>query len=95
MILALPVVVAGVALGIAGVSQAGYGHLNNTHKKWGVAIFVLYFAQLALGALAHWVKPKSAKPGIRRPLHNYVHAIFGLFIIAISFYQVRCSWIDS
>ncbi|KAJ3554146.1 hypothetical protein NM688_g3256 [Phlebia brevispora] len=87
--LGLPVIVAGVALGIAGVSQSGSPHLDDTHMKWGVAIFVLYFAQLLLGALVHWVKPKVAKPGFRRPIHNYLHAIFGLFIIAVSFYQVR------
>lgn len=87
-VIALPVIVAGVALGISGVIKSG-GALDNPHAKWGVAIFALYFVQLFLGALAHWVKPKSAKPGIRRPFHNYVHAIIGLFLIAVSFYQVR------
>lgn len=86
--LALPVIVTGVALAIAAVYQSQSPHLADTHMKWGVAIFVLYFAQLIVGALVHWMRPKSAKPGLRRPLQNYFHAIFGLFIIAISFYQV-------
>jgi len=84
--LAGPVIIVGVILGIVSVGKAGAIHLNDTHKKWGIAIFVLYFVQCALGAVIHWVKPKNAT---RRPLQNYLHAILGLFLIGISLYQVR------
>ena len=85
---ALPIIVAGVACGIAAVHKEGTPHLNDTHKKWGVAIFVLYFAQIALGGIIHFFKiPALARKGVRAP-QNYFHAIFGIFIIGISFYQV-------
>jgi len=61
-------------------------HLNDVHKKWGVAIFVLYFAQGALGFIIHKLKPKNS---LRRPLQNYLHAIVGLLIIGLAFYQVK------
>ncbi|KAI9061725.1 CBD9-like protein [Trametes sanguinea] len=90
--LAGPVIVAGVGLGIGAVSKAGAPHLNDDHKKWGVAIFVLYFAQLVLGAIIHWVKPTSWTVGRRRPLQNYLHAIFGILIVGLAFYQVRSGY---
>ncbi|KAI0769437.1 CBD9-like protein [Trametes elegans] len=87
--LAGPAVVAGVALGIAVVENVQAPHLNDEHKRWGVAIFVLYFAQIALGAVIHWVKPTSWIAGKRRPAQNYVHAVLGIAIVAFAFYQVR------
>lgn len=87
---ALPVIVAGVALGITAVNKQGVMHLDDTHKKWGVAIFVLYFVQISLGGIIHFFKPGSFAFRIRgRPLQNYFHAILGLLIIGVSFYQVR------
>ncbi|KAF9049708.1 hypothetical protein BJ165DRAFT_939693 [Panaeolus papilionaceus] len=75
----------GVALGIQSVNEAGARHLDDTHKRWGIGIFSLYVVQCALGAVIHFVKnPHRA----RRPPQNYIHAIFGLLTIALSFYQV-------
>ena len=63
------------------------GQLNDTHKKWGVAIFVLYFFQLSLGAFIHFFKIRTVS--VRgRSVQNYFHALFGIFIIGIAFYQV-------
>ncbi|KAI0674858.1 hypothetical protein C8Q78DRAFT_988665 [Trametes maxima] len=84
-----PVIVAGVALGISSVESAKATHLDDDHKKWGIAIFVLYFAQLLLGAIIHYVKPTSWTVGKRRPMQNYLHAVFGILIVALAFYQVR------
>ena len=85
----------GFALGISAVSDAGSGHLTDTHRKWGVAIFVLYSVQCGLGAFIHWVKPQAKAPGPRaRPPQNYVHAIFGLLILALAFYQVNTGYKD-
>lgn len=50
---------------------------------------MLYWVQCALGAFIHWVKPKRSTG---RPVQNYFHAIFGLFIIALAFYQVRTGY---
>ena len=63
------------------------------HKQWGVAIFVLYLAQLAFGAGIHYYKPKAwAKGEGRRPFQNYFHAVTGLLIIALAMFQVRAAF---
>lgn len=81
-------------------------HLNDSHKvfvypplcgqflislnqRYGVAIFILYLLQCGVGAIIHWVK---ASDRTRRPLQNYFHAIFGLLVIALAFYQVRSGY---
>ena len=64
------------------------GQLNDTHKKWGVAIFVLYFFQLSLGGFIHFIKVRFLCV-LGRSVQNYFHALFGIFLIGISFYQVR------
>lgn len=51
-----------------------------------MAIFVLYFVQAASGAAVHYFKPRNSTG---RPLQNYLHAVGGLLIIALAFYQVR------
>ena len=91
MFVAGPIIVSGIALGIAAVKTAGVPGLNDTHKKWGIALFVLYIAQIFLGAVIHWIKPASFTVQKKRPLQNYLHAVFGLLIIGLSFYQVRTS----
>jgi hypothetical protein len=50
-----------------------------------MTLVVLYIMQASLGAVIHWIKPKR---GTGRPPQNYVHAIFGLVIIALALYQV-------
>lgn len=88
-VLALPVIVAGFAVGVESVNKMGAGgHLDDTHKKWGVAIFVLYFFQLSLGGFIHFFKIRFL-PVLGRNVQNYFHATFGIFLIGISFYQVR------
>ena len=83
-----PIIVGGVALGISAVETSGTPHLSDDHMRWGVAIFVLYFAQVGLGAIIHFVKPKSFADTRRRPAQNYFHAVLGLVTIALSLYQV-------
>jgi len=64
--------------------------INLSHfQKWGVTLFVLYFAQCGLGAFIHWVKPKNST---RRPAQNYLHAVFGLLIIGLALYQVHSGY---
>ena len=88
---ALPIIVSGVALGFAAVHKAGVDHLSDDHMRWGLAIFVLYFCQLILGEFIHIVKPRSWTVDKRRPPQNYFHAVFGLLIIALAFYQASLS----
>lgn len=85
--LALPVILIGFSLGVTAVSKGGGPHLNDKHKKWGVALFVLYLAQISLGGFVHFYKFPFAQIH-RRSFQNYFHAAFGIFIIAAAFYQV-------
>lgn len=75
-------------MGIAAVHKAGAQHLSDTHMKWGVVLFALYFIQLVIGEFIHLVKPRSWTVEKRRPIQNYFHAGLGLVIIALAFYQV-------
>ncbi|KAJ7141920.1 hypothetical protein C8R43DRAFT_1016841 [Mycena crocata] len=82
--LAGPIIIAGFALGFKGAGSTST--ISTDHKRIGVVIFALYLAQCLIGALIHFVKPKTAT---RRPLQNYFHALLGLAIIALSMYQIR------
>jgi len=83
------IILTGIAMGIGAVASAGAPHLNDVHKRWGVALFMLYLAQCGLGAFIHWVKPKVPRG---RPPQNYMHAVLGLTIIGLAFYQVRTGY---
>ncbi|KAF5374583.1 hypothetical protein D9757_010155 [Collybiopsis confluens] len=92
-----PAIIIGVLFGVHAVNNNEHRviHLDDKHKKWGVGLFVLYIFQCLLGAFIHWVKPKvkssvsTAASRGRRPLQNYLHAIVGLVLIGLGFYQVR------
>ncbi|KZP31279.1 CBD9-like protein [Athelia psychrophila] len=84
-ILSGPVIIAGVTLGILAVNLGQGMHLDDTHKNLGAALFVLYFAQLLFGAGIHFIKSRSATG--RQP-QNYAHALVGLTIIGLSYWQV-------
>ncbi|KII92708.1 hypothetical protein PLICRDRAFT_481813 [Plicaturopsis crispa FD-325 SS-3] len=84
-----PIIVSGVALGISAVQTDDGMHVNDTHKRWGIAIFVLYFVQCGAGAVIHRFKPSTNG---RRPIQNYVHALMGLTLIAFAFYEVRTGY---
>lgn len=84
-----PIIIAGVAFGVSAVGTTGTPHLSDDHMKWGVAIFALYFVQVALGAVFHHIKPAALSVGFRRPAQNYVHAVLGLLMIAMAMHQVH------
>ncbi|KAJ6507415.1 hypothetical protein C8R47DRAFT_1101225 [Mycena vitilis] len=83
-----PVTITGVVLGFKAAGPIGYKILDD-HKKTGIVLFGLYFAQCIVGALIHYVKPKKATA---RPPQNYFHAVLGLTIIALSMYQIRTGY---
>ncbi|KAH8799612.1 hypothetical protein DL96DRAFT_872830 [Flagelloscypha sp. PMI_526] len=85
-----PVILAGFALGIAAVKQGNTKSLDN-HMKLGIVLFALYIMQLVVGSIIHWVKPRNPKG---RPPQNYFHAVFGILIIALAFFQVRMGYKD-
>ena len=51
-------------------------------------LLVLYFLQISLGAIIHFVKPKKGG----RPPQNYIHAILGITIVALALYQARTGY---
>jgi len=83
------VILIGFILAIVGVNQAESGHFNDRHKLLGLIIVTCYFVQCSLGAFIHWVKNPNRQ---RRPPQNYLHAVFGLAIIALSIYQVHLGY---
>ncbi|KAF9267010.1 CBD9-like protein [Marasmius fiardii PR-910] len=84
-------IVVGVILGIASVAEAQATHLDSTHKIWGIVIFILYLLQCSLGGIVHFFKPANPWPK-SRPIQNYFHAVFGLLIIGLGFWQVRTGY---
>lgn len=87
--LAGPVIFVGVILGIAAVSQAKAKHLDDSHKRWGIALLILYLVQCALGAFIHFVKDVNRR---RRPPQNYLHAVVGILLIALALFQVHSGY---
>jgi hypothetical protein len=93
-------IIPGFVLGVVSVDQSGADSLSTSHKRVGVAVVFLYLAQVVIGIVIHKVKPTGTGRAVgavkslfwragRRPLQNYFHAILGLLIIALAFYQVR------
>lgn len=83
--LAGPFIVAGFALAVNVVQEAGIRHFNDTHTIIGLVLFLLYVCQALYGLIIHIVKNPYRR---RRPVQNYGHAILGLGVIALSLYQV-------
>ncbi|KAH8796232.1 hypothetical protein DL96DRAFT_1643983 [Flagelloscypha sp. PMI_526] len=80
-----PVILIGFILGCVAYAKNGGGPIDG-HGIWGIILFAVYVVQLGIGSLIYWVKPKVLR---RRPVQNYIHAIVGLFMIGLAFYQVR------
>jgi len=78
-------IIVGFALGVNEVTKLKSGHLNDTHKKWGLVLVILYVVQCSYGGVIHFFKSTKA----RRPPQNYGHAVLGLLIISLSFWQVH------
>ncbi|KAJ6502812.1 hypothetical protein C8R47DRAFT_1039308 [Mycena vitilis] len=86
-----PIITVGVALGYTASGQYGKTP-GDTHKNLGSAIFYVYYAQCAFGAIIHYFKPKSAAR--RRPIQNYAHAVVGLLIIVLALYQIHTGYAE-
>jgi len=97
-------IIAGFALGVNYHHEAYNGGITDVdhHNAIGVTLFILYLVQLVLGSLIHYIKPPrfpSLNPFpanshslLLRPPQNYLHAILGLVIIILAFYQVRSGY---
>lgn len=83
-----PFVLAGAILAFS-ISHVGGPKVWNTHTQVGVLLFSLYVVQCMLGSIIHFWKPKNMKG---RPPQNYAHAVLGITIIALAFFQVRTGY---
>ncbi|QRW07746.1 cytochrome b561 domain-containing protein [Ceratobasidium sp. AG-Ba] len=83
--LAGPCIVLGFALGIVAVRESGATHFGDTHMILGLVLVILYALQALYGYIIHVVKSPNRK---RRPIQNYGHAVVGLAVIVLAFYQV-------
>ncbi|CAE6420825.1 hypothetical protein RSOLAG1IB_03757 [Rhizoctonia solani AG-1 IB] len=83
--LAGPFIIAGFALAVNVVQEAGMRHFDDKHTIIGLVLFLLYVCQALYGLIIHLVKNPYRR---RRPAQNYGHAILGLGVIALSLYQV-------
>ncbi|EJC98208.1 uncharacterized protein FOMMEDRAFT_143304 [Fomitiporia mediterranea MF3/22] len=84
-----PVIFAGWYYGYQSTASLNTGgHFVDPHKKTGLALLILYLVQLLIGTVIHSFKTPRLLNG-HRPPQNYFHAILGLVIIALAFYQVH------
>ncbi|TBU25164.1 CBD9-like protein [Dichomitus squalens] len=84
-----PVITAGIILGIDAVATQPSAQLADTHKKLGLGLWIIYYFQCVLGFVIHRWKPLSWTVDKKRPAQNYGHAVLGLLIVALAFYEVR------
>ncbi|KAG8825761.1 hypothetical protein FRC17_008545 [Serendipita sp. 399] len=101
-VLGIPIIWSGWFLAVAGIISKEGRHFDDTHKVLGLVLIGAYTLQLLLGVHIHFFKPRrrplppatmnqnvaQLMTTSHRPLLNYVHAVVGLSIIALSFYQV-------
>ncbi|PIL23782.1 hypothetical protein GSI_13532 [Ganoderma sinense ZZ0214-1] len=83
VVLGIPLVCVGWALGPLAVAQRGRAHVVTPHQICGVALIVLYIFQLALGTLVHLRRPKDGKG---HPPRNVGHVVLGLAVFGLSIY---------
>ncbi|KAF8623187.1 hypothetical protein AX17_007512 [Amanita inopinata Kibby_2008] len=84
-----PLIFAGIGLGFRLTHDHGYHNFSRHHQRVGFALLILYIVQLILGNLVHFVKSDKMFKVAGRAVHNYVHAVIGLTIMAMACYQVH------
>ncbi|TFY80455.1 hypothetical protein EWM64_g3556 [Hericium alpestre] len=87
-IISSPLIFAGWALGHQATNMSGLGHFNDTHKKVGLTLLVLYCFQLVLGIFIHFIRTPALFIMHRSP-QNYFHAILGFAILALAAYNIH------
>ncbi|KAI0371728.1 hypothetical protein BV20DRAFT_941333 [Pilatotrama ljubarskyi] len=84
VVLGIPAVCVGWALGPLAVAQEGKAHVVTMHQIGGVVLFALYITEVALGMIVH-LRRKAARP---HPPRNIVHVVLGLAIFGLSVFEV-------
>jgi len=86
VLITFPLAIAAIVLGGKAVDNSLSGHLSDTHKKTGVALFILLVLQIVLGAVIHHLFNPNRT---RRPSRNWAHVVLGITIIILGVVQVR------
>ncbi|RPD65894.1 hypothetical protein L226DRAFT_182789 [Lentinus tigrinus ALCF2SS1-7] len=84
VVLGIPFICVGWALGPLAVAQQGREHIVTVHQICGVVLFALYIIEVALGTLIHMRRPKH---GRAHPPRNVVHVFLGLTLFGLSIYE--------
>ncbi|KAG6853356.1 hypothetical protein C0991_005030 [Blastosporella zonata] len=88
LLVSAPIIFAGWAKGHQTAQTLSLGHFVDTHQKTGLALLILYVAQLLLGMFIHFYKFPSIFHG-HRPPQNYLHVFLGLVIMILAAFQVH------
>ena len=84
-----PIIYAGWDQGYELAAEISFPNFTvDIHQKIGLALLILYLAQVFIGVLVHYFKFSTLLRGHRAP-HNYLHICLGLAILALATYQVR------
>ncbi|OBZ75680.1 hypothetical protein A0H81_04572 [Grifola frondosa] len=86
VILAIPIILIGFALGPLAVAQQGKAHVVTVHQICGVIVFALFVMQVSLGTLIYMRLPKE---GRIHPPRNIAHGMLGLTIIGVSIFETK------
>jgi len=94
-----PIIYAGWSYGHSATGELFTGgNWHDRHKRIGLALLLLYLVQLTGGLIIHFFKMPNFRGG-RRPPQNYFHAILGLTIIGLAFYQahfgLKSEWLEA
>ncbi|KAJ8075840.1 hypothetical protein PM082_021472 [Marasmius tenuissimus] len=84
-----PVIFTGWYYGWKSAEELQTGHFIDPHQKMGLALLILYVAQLLVGIFVHWVKTPSPFGTGTRPPQNYFHGFLGLAIFVLAASQVH------
>ncbi|KAI0336288.1 hypothetical protein GY45DRAFT_1238361, partial [Cubamyces sp. BRFM 1775] len=87
VLLGIPAVCVGWALGPLAVAQEGMAHFVSVHQICGVILLLLYIVEVALGTVIH-VRRKNGAPSAHPP-RNVVHVLLGLAMFGLAIFQVR------
>ncbi|TBU32233.1 hypothetical protein BD311DRAFT_775329 [Dichomitus squalens] len=85
VVLGIPLICVGWALGPLAVARRGMGHIVTPHQISGVVLFALYVFEVALGTVVHLRRPKDGK---HHPPRNIIHVVLGLAVFGLSIYTV-------
>ncbi|KAH9901153.1 hypothetical protein C8Q73DRAFT_232853 [Cubamyces lactineus] len=89
VLLGIPAVCVGWALGPLVVAQEGMAHFVSVHQICGVILLLLYIVEVALGTIVH-VRRKDGAPSAHPP-RNVGHVFLGLAMFGLAIFQVRMS----